>query len=47
MTLFGRTYAKYFKEEDIYVIFYIQAADMGLIEKTDTLLLSESMVIVK
>lgn len=47
MTLFGRTYAKYFKEEDIYVIFYIQAADMGLIEKTDLFLLSESMVIVK
>lgn len=47
MTLFGRTYAKYFKEEDIYVIFYIQAADMGLIEKTDLFLLSESKVIVK
>ena len=44
MTLFGRAYAKYFKEEDIYVIFYIQAASEGLVNRTDRYLLSQSKV---
>ena len=44
MTLFGRTYAKCFKEKDIYVIFYIQAADEDLVNSTDRYLLSQSKV---
>lgn len=45
--LFGRTYSKYFKNEDIYVVFYIQSADLDLLDKTDLFLLSESKVVVK
>lgn len=43
--LYGRTYSKYFAEEDLYVVFYIQAGDSDLVEKTDELLLSNSRVI--
>lgn len=44
MTLYGRTYAKYFSQEGIYVIFYIQAASPELLEDTDQVLLSKSKV---
>ena len=44
LTLYGRTYSKYFSEEEIYVIFYVQAPDKALLEKTDEILLSKSKV---
>ena len=47
VTLYGRTYSKYFTEEDLYVIFYVQAGDKDLVEKTDEVLLSNSTVIRK
>jgi hypothetical protein len=47
VTLYGRTYSKYFAKEDLYVIFYVQAGDKDLVEKTDEFLLSNSKVIRK
>ena len=45
ITLYGRTYGKYFEEEDLYIVFYIQAMDLSLVQLTDDLLLSKSRVI--
>ena len=44
ITLYGRTYGKYF-EEDLYIVFYIQAMDLNLVQLTDDLLLSKSGII--
>lgn len=45
ITLYGRTYGKYFEEEDLYIVFYIQAMDLSLVQLTDDLLLSKSGII--
>lgn len=45
VTLYGRTYAKYFSDEDVYVIFYIQAATPELVDLTDQSLLSKSRLV--
>lgn len=47
ITLFGRTYCKYFEDKDLYIIFYIQAANEDLLESTDKYLLSQSKVSTK
>lgn len=44
VTIFGRTYCKYFKDKDAYIIFYIQAANEDLVDSTDKYLLSRSKV---
>ena len=45
VTLYGRTYTKYYAEEGVYVIFYVQAATPELMNLTDQLLLSKSKII--
>jgi len=47
ITLFGRTYCKYFKDKDVYTIFYIQAANEDLVDITDKYLLSQSKILIK
>ena len=47
ITLFGRTYCKYFKDKDLYIIFYIQAVNEDLVDITDKYLLSQSKVSIK
>lgn len=42
--LYGRTYATYFEEESIYVIFYVQSPSAELVEKTDLHLILKSQV---
>jgi hypothetical protein len=44
VTLYGRTYSRFFPEENVYIIFYIQAASADLVEMTDKQLLSKSRV---
>lgn len=45
VTLYGRTYTKYYAEEGVYVIFYVQAATPELVDATDKLILSKSKII--
>lgn len=45
--LYGRTYAKYFEEKAIYVIFYVQSPSAELVEKTDQTLILESKLRLK
>ncbi len=45
--LYGRTYAKYFEDKAIYVIFYVQSPSAELVEKTDQNLILESKLRLK
>jgi len=47
VTLYGRTYTKYYAEEGVYVIFYVQAATPELMDFTDQELLSKSKIIME